>query len=117
MKRIVLAILALAATPAFGSYLEACDLNVTVEEVVNAPALDASVTAYTRLVKLNIESAEDRGSHIPSACEAKVGTSKWLTLDTERVLEEGDALVISYFYVNNRGPEGILFNERWTIVD
>jgi hypothetical protein len=118
VKNLIISVIALFfASPALASYLEACDLTATVTEVAFAPDLGGSVTAYTALVKVQIDSATNRGSHNPDACSARIGTSQWLVSKLQTRATVGQHLVIDYFYVNSRGPDGVLMSERWTVLE
>ncbi|MCX6118355.1 MAG: hypothetical protein NT027_12490 [Proteobacteria bacterium] len=107
----------LFATSASASYLESCQFDAKVVEVIMAPDLDGTVKTYTPVVKIKIEAAVDQGSHNPNACSSKVGTDQVLISKSTAPIVVDQVLKIDYFYANGRGPNGGMFqSERWSIV-
>jgi len=105
------------SNPSFASYLEACDFTATVVETASAPDLGGSVNFYAPLVKVRIDSAINRGSHVPTACDSRIGSEQWLVSKLETITSIGQVLKIDYFYVNSFGPDGVVMSERWTVTD
>jgi len=105
------------ANPAQASYLKSCEYDILVNELIAAPTLNDQVTKYTVLARVEILDAINRGSHVPSSCASDIGSEKLLVLKDGLRVNEGAELKIEYFHVNNFGPTGVVFSERWIIIN
>jgi hypothetical protein len=117
MKKLPLALLlsTLVSTPAFSSYIERCEHVAEVINVENIAKLNETNT-YMPLLTLKILSAVDRGSHHPGACQRRVDTEIKL-LASDDSPEIGQQLLLLFSHYSGRGPNGIMSDESWSVLE
>ncbi len=107
----------LLSSSAFGSMLIQCELEGDLR-LQKSHTLNVSDYNSSKFVALfDIKSAENKGSHLASACTDMVGTTAIFNVDNYKNFTKQKTAKVSYRFLSTFGTKGIVSSTLYTILN